>query len=164
MRTTLTVVGFERDVERVKMLDASLQIQAVRAMNEWWKTIDTSIYRTQRDKFKVRREFILGFANGLATKLEHARIEGEQVAARNEAERTQRSEFEASESVALVLRAKRDRVMDWMGGNMRVGKGRAVRYNGGGSRAQYAGREAGQRATLGNPSEVHRGATPELTR
>lgn len=152
--TRLHVIGFKSDVERVRMLDASVQIQAVGALTKWWSEQDSS-WMTAMDKFKARREFLFGFARGLGHQLTAAKVAGEKAAAKTQAERAHVSQDDAVESVALVVRSKKARVQDWMdeayGKRLRSS---SRRYSSGGHDARAAGSAAGRRADVSGRSKV----------
>lgn len=147
MRTTLYLIGFKNDVERVNVLNASVQIQAMQAMNNWWCELERAP-TNQREKFKLRREFLFSFAVGLQRKLALAKERGRTQATLNEQQRSNLTPDEAVESVALVLMDKQTRVRRFMdeyyGGNIK--KGRATRFAGGNLEAVTAGARAGQNA------------------
>lgn len=147
----ITVIGFESDVENWKILDASLQLQAIRALNNWWKNTDTSWYSAM-DKYKARRDFLWGFAAGVGNQLSDARRAAEKEAARMEAERNQVDDKTASESVSLVLASRKQQVNAWV--DKTYGKLRSARpanyarsYSGGNG----AGYKAGSTADVGRP-------------
>lgn len=141
MHTTLYVIGYESDVRRVQMLNTSLQIQCMGALTKFWNEYDASWTTTERERFKVRRQFIFSFANGLDEKLEMARQRGLNDAA---------VEY-GDTSVALVVRDKATMVEQWQKEkypNMRKSKSS---FRGGGQEAREAGHRAGQRAHVGTP-------------
>lgn len=145
----LFVIGFEGDVARVKMLDASVQIQARGALLRWSREQDRT-WMSGMQWFKARRGFLFGFADGLTDQLAtvHDRVVAE----------AQKEES----SVALVLRDKKQRVGDWI--DEKYGKlhSSSRRYSGGGADAHAAGRSAGQRADIAGRGRVP-GRTRELT-
>jgi hypothetical protein len=110
--TDLHVIGYESDVMNVKLLDASLQIQASTAMQRWYRGQDVS-WRTPMEKAKMRRTFLFGFANGLATKLTAAKKTGVDAAVEEETERTGDAAA-ARMSTDLVLTSKKKKVDEWM--------------------------------------------------
>lgn len=136
---TLTIVGFESDVAQLKVLLASLQLQAVVALNTWVKSIDTSTY-TAMEKFKARRTFIKGFGDGAASRIRKARTSAVQ-----EAEST-------TPGAELVLRDRATAVDDFMNANYTLGKSRGRREKSGGYAASSAGYKAGQNANTGERS------------
>lgn len=146
--TKLYVIGFESDVARVKLLDTSLQIQATIALTGYVKDGGLEGLWDNNDKTRARRDFIEGFASGLGQKLRAARSKGEEEAAHEEAERTGVTEDEASESVALVIRSRKDQVQDWYdekwGGRVRKSRASYRRYGSYGARS--AGHSAGMSA------------------
>jgi len=144
----LTAVGFHSDLERAKLLEASLQIQMQRALSEWWKTEDRS-WMSKTQNVRARQSFMEGFTAGVGNKLAEGTRAGREAAERERAKTT--SPEEARESVALVLRSRKDRVDDWMDqhhGNLRAGRSsyRRTDYS-----ASSAGRDAGSRADVGQP-------------
>lgn len=148
----LHVIGFESDVENVQLLNASLQIQAATAQRAWWKDQDSS-WMSGMEKFKARREFLWGFSAALRIRLREAREAGEAEAVRNEQTRTKNDSDVARQSVELVLRDKKQRVEEWMDKTYGSSLRRVSRrYSSGGMDANRAGRAAGQRANIGNPS------------
>lgn len=150
--TTLYVIGFPSDIQRVRLIDSSLQLQAVAAQRRWWQETDSS-WMNGSQKYRAKREFLFGFARGVATKLERAKVTGITEAAQVRAEREHVAITEASQAVALVLRSKEQSVRDWMDrtyGN----RLRNVRHNykgATGTDAHGSGRAAGRRANTGQP-------------
>ena len=139
-------IGFKSDLERVTMLDTSLQLQMARALHEWWKTEDRS-WMSKTQNVRARQSFMDGFASGVSQKLTAAAIAGRRAAEEAEAKAT--SAAAAKESVALVLRSRKDRVNDWIDEKYgKLGKGRAS-YRQTDYSASSAGRTAGSRADVG---------------
>ena len=71
-----TITGFESDVAQLKILLASLQLQAVVATDTWWKSNENRSvrdYATAMEKFKARRTFIKAFGSGAAERISRAR-------------------------------------------------------------------------------------------
>lgn len=149
MRTNLWLVGFPSDIERVKLLNASVQIQAMVAMNEWYNETPGMEGLSQREKFKQRRQFLFSFGTGVQTKLSLARTAGQREASRHEAERANVSFEKASESVELVLADKKSLIQDHMdrvyGDNLRKSRSN---FRGGSKAAADAGRQAGLQAEV----------------
>lgn len=157
----VTACGFEGDVRRVEMLNASVQVQLHGALAAWWKGDKTHQLLARRQKFHERREFMFGFASGLSQQLAEARKRATGEAAKDEADRAGVSDREASDSVALVVRSRKDRVDDWYDRT----HGRSLRYvvhnyarGSGGARG--AGADAGVRADLSSGSDRVRGGAP----
>jgi len=69
----LYVIGYESDVEQAKLLLASIQIQSVAAMAEWWRTGPLLPGYTQRQAFIERRSFLLAYGRSAALKLKALR-------------------------------------------------------------------------------------------
>lgn len=164
MRTTLWIVGLESDVARVKMLNSSIQIQSMASLTRWWATQDVPSYYTQRDKFKMRRTFLFGYAKGLAHKLALANERARSTATQHEMHRRQIEPGEAVQSVELVLRDRKRLVMDYYDEKYGGLRGKGVRYNGGGEGARMAGVEAGRNANVSSDPQVRRQGQREITR
>lgn len=116
-RQEVVIMGYESDARRVQLLATSLQLQCISAMQSWWKEVRKQTRYTLMDKgqqLRERRQFIYGFARGLEEQLERARKSGEKQAAKAEAERQDTSVEEATASMALVIRSRKDQVKDWV--------------------------------------------------
>jgi hypothetical protein len=140
---TCTWIGFKSEVEAGKLLFASLLLQATSAQAEYMKNEfrpdswdDASV---GMQKFKARRNFTIGFGYAIRDRLK---------AQKKAATATAQAEHTGA-SVALVL-ADRDHELDDYMGQFKLYKGRGSRMITGGGMG--AGRSAGQRADLGNPS------------
>jgi hypothetical protein len=145
--TVLYLVGFKKDVERVKLLDTSIQLQACVALRRWWESENSRSYDwpshlSNSAKFKMKREFLFGFATGIQTKLKLATKAG--VA---EGEKLAEARVGSGE---LVLRNRAVRVQEWYDETYGTSL-RKVRtsYASGGYNARNAGREAGSVANVG---------------
>lgn len=144
----LYVIGFRSDIERARLLDTSLQLQCANAHATWWKANKNDFAWMDRGlAYRTRRDFVFGFAQGLDAKLAMARREAQRDASHSEAERSHVSEAKASESVALVLVNRKERVDEYYdtvwGGKTRASRGS---YAGGVRGGRDAGYSAGQRA------------------
>lgn len=139
------VNGFESDVERVRMLFTSLQIQAIGAMQSWWKSArEEYSYLSSSRKWAARREFMVSFGHGLDTQLAQAQREGRKAAAR-EAEK--HGDTDADNSVAMVVRDKKAHVKDWIDQTYGRLTSRAARqYSSPGGSASISGFDAGRSA------------------
>ena len=151
----LTVTGFRHDLERVRMLDTSLQLQAALAVAAWWKAgaTERSLYTYSKlQTHRERRNFVRGFAFRISDRLNQAAMSAEKQIADEEAIRKSTSHAEASESIALVLRNRRDRVQDWYdecyGRTLRTYRRRG---EGGSNSSWLSGEAAGDRADIGQP-------------
>lgn len=149
----LSIIGFESDVRNVIQLDTSAQIQATAGLTKWWREADVPEYWTASDKYKARRQFLFSFAEGLGSQLRKARKLGEKAAAADEADRTGDADA-AAESVALVVRSKKERVDEWMDQSYGKLRSRPLNYAGGGGGARQAGFDAGRRADLSGRGKV----------
>jgi hypothetical protein len=148
----ITVTGYRSDIERVKMLDASLQIQLVRAETSWWRSHHLNGFSSKSYEHRERKQFIRGFANEVEQRLTAISREAQKEAAKEEAVRAGTSEAAATESVALVLRDREDTVKDWY--DKHYGNSlRTVRrsYTPGSGTAGAAGVAAGRSADIGQP-------------
>lgn len=72
--SALYFVGFTSDVEQAKLLTASLQVQAMLAMREWWSIERHRCWTaTDSDKRRARSSFIRGFGAGAAERIRENR-------------------------------------------------------------------------------------------
>lgn len=133
-RTNLTVVGFEKDVERVRELWVSLSRQAKLAMASSYCEQPWGPYHTGSDKFNWKRSFLTGFAWAVGGKLAEVKR-----ATVNEAET-------ATPGTELVLVARVAQVDSYIEDNMTIGKGRPRRHNLDGA---HSGLIAGRKADIG---------------
>jgi len=132
----LWIVGYESDVEQMKVLVTSLQLQLMSALSTWWKTYDAANH-TAMQKFKARRTFILGFGRGAATRIAESR-------------RVIIADTKSSEpGTELVLRDRRQLVDDWANAQFNLTPGKSVKMSGGGWAASQAGYAAGKNANTG---------------
>ena len=94
--SVLHLVGFASDVQQVRILTASLEVQAMVAMRAWWiAQRDAYRWDAESDRRRARSGFIRGFAAGAAERIGESR----------------REIVEASGSgTELVLSSRRDRV------------------------------------------------------
>lgn len=143
----LGVAGHKSDVERALFLWDSLQRQAGFALAAHIASIDVWGQFTGMEKYKERRSFIVGFADGVGHRLHQV----------------YRRAVETSETPGtdLVLRDRSTQVTDWVGRNMSVGKSRGRRSYGWGG--MDAGAEAARTADIGQANlSDHAPAKPAL--
>jgi hypothetical protein len=162
MDSTIVVgTGFQSDLERGSLLISSLMVQAVRDLKAWERSESSLGWVGRSAAYKMKRQFLFSWAATVRARLMEAKRAGEKTAAAEEAKRARVAADEATESVALVLRDRKDRVEDWF--DKRYGKSlRTVHrnYSSGGWSAADAGRAAGSRADIGQPGLGGRGALP----
>jgi hypothetical protein len=135
----LGLVGFESDIARAKTLIASIQLQAIAAMERWWKAEGRHeamlMGATSREQLVRRRGFIQGYFAEAGSRLRALRTRVE-------------AEAGAGTAVALVDRAalvRNDEAVRRLGlGKGRKSRGWATDYSG-----QRAGRAAGANADIG---------------
>lgn len=138
-RSYPVIVGFESDVERLKMLVQSLITQCNTALTKhvkaWVAERKDSWYTpTASDKYNQRRSFIVGYGERLEDRITEAR-------------RATVQEAEVSApGTALVLVSKSEQVDSWVNENMTFSAGRSKRY---GYDGAAAGRRAANSADLG---------------
>jgi len=139
--TRLTIIGFKSDVDRVRLLDASVQLQAGLTLRQWAKT-NVKDYWSGMEKFKQRRAFLFGYASGLSYQLHKARAAAVKTV----------SDEHGEKGVALVLADKKTQVNDWVdvtyGKSLRSVKRSYDTPSGGFG----AGHSAGQNANVNRPS------------
>lgn len=135
----LWLVGYESDVQQMKVLITSLQLQLVSALSAWWRTFDSTGF-TAMQKFKARRQFIMSFGQGAAYRIRTAR-------------QAIITETESGEpGTALVLRDRKKIVDDWAEAQFNLTAGKNVRMKGGSHAAREAGYQAGKSANTGEPT------------
>lgn len=136
-------VGYESDHEKARMMYTSLQIQALRAENTWWRETGQQLYGwdTPSNQHKERRQFLFSFAVGVQKQLTEATARG----------RAQAEAEHSKESVALVLRDRQANVDDAFKSEWPLRVKSRSRYASGGSAAAGAGYVAGQKADVGQP-------------
>lgn len=132
----LWLLGYESDVEQMKVLVTSLQLQCISALSTWAKKADFT-GMTAMEKYKARRTFIVAFGDGVATRIRTARRSV-----------IQESAASGAPGVELALRDRRSAVDDWMNQQFNLQAGKATRmsfdYTGYG-----AGHTAGKNANTG---------------
>jgi hypothetical protein len=134
----LKATGFKSDMDRVRMLYTSLQIQAARFQAEWWATNRSMYVGRDRAGFVDRRQFLFSFANRISERLREAKVRATTSAAK-----------EHGSGMELVLRDKKALVtaeFNRMYPNLRSGR---QRQQGGSLDSHHAGRTAADRADVG---------------
>jgi hypothetical protein len=132
-----TLVGFESDVKQAMLLLASMQLQAVTAMDRWWQANWAAAHMTPMEKFKERREFIMAFGQGAASRITEARA------------RAVKEADLAEPGTALVL-VKRSELVDQKYTEMFPGARTATtRMSAGTGSGRRAGYEAGRSSDTG---------------
>jgi hypothetical protein len=136
-----TIVGYESDVRQARMLIVSLQLQAMSALTEWWKAdVHAGVIQevgTPMEKFKARREFIMSFGRGAATRV-------------RDRMKVVMNETGPGTEVALVDRGAA--VRRWLDENMELSRSRGRGMSRGSAVASGAGYSAGLRANTGEAS------------
>jgi len=136
--SVLHVIGFKSDRDHVVMLDTSVQIQCTHALTVWWKAQDKAQYETAGEKWRARREFIYGFAQGVQERLTEARKAA-----------TQEATVTHGPGVGLVLVSKKAQLDEYWDG-LSKGKGRTSHRQSGGRAARDAGHTAGRNVDAGH--------------
>lgn len=135
----VTVVGLEADVKRIAELNTLLGIQRQRALNAFMTATYGGVRLEKMRAFKIRREFIHAYAQGVWAKLD---------AARKTAQQTAETEH-GSTSVALALRSKDDVVAAAFSELFPEVRTVKRRVSSGGVEARRAGFDAGRSADVG---------------
>lgn len=135
----LHVVGRESDVDDVLVLMSSVGLQSSDALDRWWRG-DRWRYAgcTPRERFRARREFLIGFARGVRQRLDLQR-------------RSTLAEEEAAEpGTALVVADRAAQLDRFMRENFPdIAEARPSQVLGGGIEAAEAGLAAGRNARVG---------------
>lgn len=146
--------GFQSDLDRAKLLDASLQIQCMRALKAWEKKQKETdwIDLPGFEQFKDRRSFVSSFATGVRVQLDAALYAAKQEAANERAQKFGEAVSDASAGVEVALRDRSDSVRDWFdslyGDSLRSSTARRAAGSYG---AQDAGFTAGRAADTNKP-------------
>lgn len=135
----ITVVGFESEVDHTIFLLASLNVQAMTALNAWWKTVSYRGRLSASEKFLERRQFLFAFGAEVGKKIEEAVA----VARRD-------VEAETGSSTALVLADRSAEVASEYRRMFPRVKNTGRRLRTGSMNAEGAGREAGRAADIGS--------------
>lgn len=131
----LHLVGFASDVEQVKLLTASLHVQAMVAMRAWWNGMrEAYAPYSESDKRRARSGFVRGFGSGAAARIRESRRQIVE---------------EAGTGTELVLVSRKDRVDEYVDG---MSLGRARRRHGADALSFVSGHSSGQQANTGGPS------------
>jgi hypothetical protein len=134
----LALVGRAGETTSLRMLIASLQLQASAGMNVWWRSARSSYEQlTSMERFKARRQFVASFIEGATERVRVAR----QVV-------TQRA-TDTTPGTALVLRDYRAEVDRYVAEHFRLHRSRS-RLAAGEVGAARDGYRAGQRANTGD--------------
>lgn len=134
--TYLWIAGYESDVEQMKVLAASLQVQCIAALSTWWKSVNT-VGWTAMQKFKARRQFILSFGDGAGHRIARSR-------------RNAVAESSAGEPGTELALVDRNSAMEaWVNSVFNLKPGKAVKMAGGGGGSSTAGWTAGTQANTG---------------
>lgn len=143
----VTVIGFPKDLERVELLDTSLRVQCAVALKKFSdEHVDPTWHRGY--KRNEKREFVLGYTDGVGVKLKVAEAKAVEDAA--EAKGT---------GVELAIRSRKDQIDDWTDKsypNLRTVRSRMQR---GSTTSRMNGVQKGKRAnTSTDPTLRQRGA------
>jgi hypothetical protein len=143
-KETVVVVGCGQkgDLDRVRVLNTSLMLQAITAENAWWREHKHEHEWKPKKGHYERRQFLLSFAYGVHQKMTAAAERGKKAA---EAEHS-------SDSVALVLRDKALVVQAEFEKRHPDLRSKRDSKKGGSMAAHAAGHAAGLRANTGEPS------------
>lgn len=148
------IVGFTKDIAQVELLLASLLIQQSRALEVFKR--DLPAYMSGTEKWKQRRSYAYGYAEGVGDKLRlaarraEAQVVDTAVAEVPDEDRAAAREVENS-GMQLVLVSRRNQVKDWYDENVahttrKVRSGFDVRGDG-----RSKGRQDGRLANTGDP-------------
>jgi hypothetical protein len=135
----LITTGFKSDIDRIRFLFTSLQVQAATFEGQWWRENKHLYTSMKRQGFLDRRQFLFSYAERVGERLREGRLKGEQDAKK---EHGTGMELVLRDRTALV-KAEYERLHP----NLRTTKQRQA---GGSSYSHEAGREAGGRADLGS--------------
>jgi len=155
-RFEVELTGFKSDLERVRILSASVQIQAVRVLKAWEKERGYTFSGLSAfEKFRERRQFIESFAYALGARLQRSFEESMRAAARERAAETKDTTENEFAGMALAIRTRRDQVKEWAdaqyGDSLTTSRSRSTA---GSMAAHTAGTIAGRNADVGSTTGV----------
>lgn len=128
----LYLVGFASDVKQARILTASLEVQAMIAMRDWWKRERELYWRLpEREKRRARSGFIRGFGIGASERIKESRMAIIE---------------ESAVGTELVLASRRDKVDDFVDS---IATGKARQRQGVNASAFMQGRQSGRKASTG---------------
>lgn len=128
----LYLVGFASDVKQARILTASLEVQAMIAMRDWWKRERELYWRLpEREKRRARSGFIRGFGIGASERIKESRMAIIE---------------ESAVGTELVLASRRDKVDDFVDS---IATGKARQRQGVNASAFMQGRQSGREASTG---------------
>jgi len=141
-RKRATLIGYETDRERVKILYTSFQLFAARSAA---KAVPKEFFSTGRSPKMQRFIWVRSFRDGFAHRIDHRLREAEAAAV---ASQPTVNTSTGVQSTALVLVDRKKQVEDYMNEQFSVGKAKGSnrRYD---SSAGLAGRRAADQANLG---------------
>jgi len=148
----LLTTGFKSDIDRIRYLFTSLQVQAATFEGQWWRENKDLYTHAKRQGFLDRRQFLFSYAERVGERLREGRLKGEQDAKKQH-----------GTGMELVLRDRSALVKaeyERLHPNLRTTKQRQA---GGSQFSHQAGREAGGRADLGG-ARVGSGKKGELSK
>jgi hypothetical protein len=131
----VVLVGAKSEVRYLKMLIASLLMQAMTAMRDWWEDFEDRPNLRGMAGYKARRQFLMNFVIGAQNRIEEAR----------------RVALGTDESTALALAHRRADVDAYLKENFNLRTVKS-RLKPGVRSAAEAGYDAGRRANVGDTS------------
>lgn len=147
----VSMFGYKNDIANVELLATSLQLQCAQAMQRWAKNEEAMQFGTAMEKFKEKREFILGFQQSIRIRLSEAKAAGEKAAA--DAARA-RGVANATSSVALVVQSREQLVTDGFKKKFPHVRTTHSNISSGSGAARGAGQAAGRSASMGGGKAV----------
>jgi len=134
-RQRLGVAAHRSDIERIVVLWKSLQVQATSELARFVAGYPTWNGYSERDKYQIRRSFIVGYGREIAGRLRALRRET-----------IAEAQVSGDPGTELAVRDRHAQVDDWVTATMKIGKARSRRYDASGA---IAGHVAGRRADIG---------------
>ena len=135
----LKVTGFKQDIDRIRLLYTSLQLQAIRFEGQWWKANRDRYVNYKRQGFLDRRQFLFAFADTVGSRTGEGYRKGKQQA-----------EKQHGTVMELVLRDKSQMVLEEYEKRYPNLRSRKQRQAGGSLDSHLAGTEAGSKADIGS--------------
>lgn len=136
----LALIGRESDVQQLRTLIVSIQLQAIGKMNIWWQQLDADEKVGGMAGYKTRREFVGSFVAGAAERVRLAR---------------RQLTDDAEAGTALVIREYGAAVDAYVAATYRL-RNSTSRLKSGSARAHADGRAAGRLANTGDTPGTNR--------
>lgn len=132
----LHLVGYRTEVEQLKMLLVSLNLQVIASIAIWWRSSPLRDQLVGMEAYKARRQFAYAWVNGATDRIARARRSAVQEA------------VDSDPGTALAIRTRESLVADWLNARFNLTT-LQTSLSAGHPDAGKAGYRAGQQANTG---------------